>query len=247
MKKLTAIIVDDEQDSIITLKWELEVFDDKIEVINSYQSPIKAISAIQKQRPNILFLDIQMPEMNGFELLEKVSGYFDHVVFITAFNEYAIQAFEVSAVDYILKPIEAEKLSKCLAKLEGSFSKDVVREQLELLLNKLNKDNQIDKIALPTMEGLLFVKFSDIVYCQSDGNYTVVVMKNSNKIIVSKTLKEIESALPSKVFYRIHHRYLINLNYLQKYYKGNNAYVLLDDKIQIPVSRSKKKNFLGNL
>lgn len=247
MEKLKAIIVDDELDSITTLKWELKPFDDKIEVITSFSNPIKAIKAIKKERPNVLFLDIQMPEMSGFELLEKVQGFFDHVIFITAYDEYAIKAIKVSAIDYILKPIESNILKKCINKLNTVLSKDSMQEQLELLLQQLNDTNKIDKIALSTVDGLEFAKPSEIMYCKSDGNYTFVFLKNKTKILVSKTLKEIESSLTQRNFFRIHNSYLINLNFLEKYYRGKSAYVILEDGTQIPVSRNKKNEFLDNL
>jgi len=247
MNKLTAIIVDDELDGITTLKWELESFSDKIEVIADFQNPNEAIIAIKKNKPNVLFLDIQMPEMSGFELLEKVTGYFDAVIFVTAFNEFAIRAFEVSAIDYILKPIEADILKKCIDKVYKSNTKDHIQEQFELLLNKLNKNNSLDKIALPTIEGLEFVKPSTIIYCKSESNYTFVFMKDKTKILVSKTLKEIESGLINQNFFRIHNSYLINLNFLEKYYRGKSAYVIMEDGTQIPVSRNRKSGFLENL
>ena len=247
MNKLTAIIVDDEQDSITTLKWELENFADKITVINSFQDPIKAIAAIKKEQPNILFLDIQMPQINGFDLLKKVQGNFDSIIFITAFDEFAIKAFNVSAIDYILKPIETDSLKKCITKLEKFYSKNSLQNQFELLFAKLHKNKNLDKIALPTTEGLEFVKPSQILYCKSDNNYTTVFMQNNKKIVVSKTLKEIENNLENQQFFRVHHSYLINLNFLDKYYRGKSAYIILENGTQIPVSRNRKNDFLDKL
>ncbi len=247
MEKLTAIIVDDELDSITTLKWELEAFENIIEVIASFQDPIEAVDTIKKECPKVLFLDIQMPKMSGFELLEKVQGYFNHVIFITAYNKYGIEAIKVSAIDYILKPIEPDVLKKCIDKLNNVLSKDSMQEQLELLLQQLNDKNKIDKIALSTVAGLEFVKPSEIIYCKSDGNYTFVFLKNNKKILVSKTLKEVESSLTQRSFFRIHHSYLVNLNFLEKYYRGKSAYVVIEGGEQIPVSRNKKNEFLDNL
>ena len=247
MEKLTAIIVDDELDSIATLKWELEVFENIIEVIATFQNPIEAVNTIKKECPGVLFLDIQMPKMSGFELLEKVQGYFNHIIFITAYDEYAIEAIKVSAIDYILKPIEPSVLKKCIDKLNKVSSKDSMQEQLELLLQQLNDKNKIDKIALPTVAGLEFVKSSEIMYCKSDGNYTFVFLKNNKNILVSKTLKEVESSLVQRNFFRIHHSYLINLNFLEKYYRGKSPYVIIEGGEQIPVSRNKKNEFLDSL
>ena len=247
MEKLTAIIVDDELDSITTLKWELEGFDNIIEVIATFQDPLIAVSTIKQKRPDVLFLDIQMPKMSGFELLENVQGYFNFIIFITAYDEYAIEAIKVSAIDYILKPIEASVLKKCIDRLSEVSFKESVPEQLELLLQQLNNKNKIDKIALPTMDGLEFVKPSEIKYCKSDGNYTFVFLKSNKNILVSKTLKEIELSLTQRNFFRIHHSYLINLNFLEKYYKGKSAYVIIEGGEQIPVSRNKKNDFLNNL
>ena len=247
MEKLKAIIVDDELDSITTLNWELESFKDKIEVIATFQNPIEAIKAIKKENPDVLFLDIQMPQMSGFELLEKVQGYFSQVIFITAYDEYAIKAIKVSAIDYILKPIESTVLENCINKLSTVLSKDSMQEQLELLLQQMNDANKIDKIALSTLQGLEFIKPSSILYCKSDGNYTYVFLKENKKILVSKTLKEVENILTQRNFFRIHHSYLINLNFLEKYYRGKSAYVIIEGGTQIPVSRNKKTDFLENL
>ncbi len=247
MSKLKAIIVDDELDSITTLKWELEEFKNEIEIVDAFNTPLEAIKSIKANRPNVLFLDIQMPEMNGFELLKKVKGYYDQVIFITAFDEFAIQAFEVSAIDYILKPIEPEVLKKCIDKLKKQHNQDTIEEQFELLLSKLNKKNSIDKIALSTLDGIEFVKPSQILYCKSDSNYTFVFMINKKKILVSKTLKEIESSLISQNFFRVHNSYLVNLNFIEKYYRGQSAYLVLEGGQQIPVSRNKKSNFLENI
>ncbi len=247
MNKLKAIIVDDELDSITALKWELEEFSDKIEIIDSFQNPQEAISSIKANRPDVLFLDIQMPEMDGFELIRKVKGYFNQVIFITAFDEFAVQAFKVSAIDYILKPVEPEALKKCIDKLKKQYAQDIIEEQFELLFDKLNKKNKIDKIALSTLDGLEFVKPSQILYCKSDSNYTFVFINNKKKILVSKTLKEIENSLVSQNFFRVHHSYLVNLNFLEKYYRGKSAYVVMEGGKQIPVSRNKKSDFLDNL
>ncbi len=247
MKKLRAIIVDDELDSIATLKWELEEFSDEIEVIHSFQNPQDAIEIIKENSPDVLFLDIQMPKMNGFELMKKVKGYFKHVIFITAFDEFAIKAFEVSAIDYILKPVEPEILKKCIDKLKNYYSQDTIEQQFELLLDKLNKKKSIDKIALPTLHGLEFIRPSQILYCKSDSNYTYVFMKTKNKIVVSKTLKEIEKSLVYQNFFRVHNSYLVNLNFIEKYYRGKSAYIVMEGGEQIPVSRNKKSDFLEHL
>ncbi len=247
MKKLSAVIVDDEKSSIVTLEWLLQDFKDKITVAGSFQDPREAIGFIKTHKPDLLFLDIQMPNLTGFDLLEAVDGFFEQVVFITAYDDFAIKAFEVSAVDYLLKPIDADLLKKCIDKATHFFARDVFKEQLEILMKKLNQNKVIDKIALPTMEGLMFVKPSQIVYCKSDSNYTHVVMLNKEELLISKTLKEIEQIIQNDNFFRVHHSYLVNLNYLSKYYKGKNAYVVMESGQQIPVSRNKKNDFLDNL
>jgi len=247
MKKLNAVIVDDEQSSIVTLKWLLEDFKEQIAVVGTFQDPREAISFIKTHKPNLLFLDIQMPNLTGFDLLQKVDGYFDQAVFITAYDDFAIKAFEVSAIDYLLKPIDSDLLKKCIDKVTHFLAHDVFKEQLEILMKKLNQNKVIDKIALPTMEGLMFVKPSQIVYCKSDSNYTHVIMLDKKKMLISKTLKEMEQIIQNDNFFRVHHSYLINLNYLSKYYKGKNAYVVMETKQQIPVSRNKKNDFLDNL
>jgi len=247
MERLKAIIIDDEQDSIIALKWELEAFEDQIEVIGSFQNPHEAVKPIKNSHPDIIFLDIKMPEMSGFELLDRVKGHFENVIFITAHNEYAIRAFNVSALDYLLKPVEPELLSNSIDKLKVNHTNNLVEIQLDIMEKLLSGDKKIDKIAVPTLKGLNFIKTSDILYCQSDSNYTMIFTTSNKKIVISKTLKQIELMLKDYSFFRIHHSYLINLIYIEKYLRGNPAYVTIEGGKNIPVSRNRKSDFLDNL
>ena len=244
MKKYKAIIIDDEQGSIDSLLWELETFD-QVEVIATSTDSIKGIDLIQANDFDILFLDIEMPKVNGFELLKSIENIDFKVIFTTAYDAYALKAFEVSAIDYLLKPVEEGDLGRALDKLNINTQEDETIDKLASLYEKLSSLSQTKNISLPTQEGLSFINIQTIIRCESDSNYTHIYLKEDKPLLVSKTLKDIEKLIDSKEFFRIHHSHLINLNYLKKYNKGLAGSVELSDGSIIPVSRSKKSSFLN--
>lgn len=247
MKKLKAILIDDEQGSLDALIWELENFSEAIEVIGKTTDPNAGISMIQELNPDLLFLDIQMPEMTGFELLEKIKGLDFKVIFTTAYDQFALKAFEAKAYDYLLKPVAEEELARALEKVKSSVEQDEIQTQLQSLIGKLEQGVRSKNLALPTSEGLEFIPTSSIIRCSSDSNYTNIYVDGEKPLLVSKTLKEIEQMIDSDHFFRIHHSHLINLNYLKKYLKGKAGSVILKDGTQLPVSRSRKGGFLDEL
>ncbi|HRQ49021.1 MAG TPA: LytTR family DNA-binding domain-containing protein, partial [Agriterribacter sp.] len=205
----------------------------------------KGIAAINQFRPDLVFLDIEMPNMNGFDMLEKFDELFFDVVFITAYHQFAIKAFRYSALNYLLKPVDPDDLVKTIHRIEKRKSSPL-KEQMDLLMETVrSSSNQtIPRIALTTSDGLLFVNTADIIFCESDSNYTRVALKDKKKILVSKTLKEIDDTLSGKDFYRIHNSFLINLNHINKYVRGDGGYVVMDDGTPISISRTRKQEFV---
>ena len=241
---LKCLIIDDEQDGRDVLSMLIADYCPDLTVIETCSNGKDGVRAILKHQPDIVFLDINMPDMTGFEVLDCVKNLKLKVVFVTAYNQHAIRAFKYSAIDYILKPpspqaiIEAVEKAK-LVEFKGSTG------QYELLINQLkNEDHIPDVIALPMADGLQVVRVQDIMYCRADRNYTNIHLADKKKILVSKQLKEFESLLTRNGFFRIHHSALINLRYINKYVRGDGGYVIMKDDCAIEVSRQKKEEFL---
>jgi two-component system, LytTR family, response regulator len=244
---ITATIVDDEPYCCETLATLLERYCPGVKVIDVCHSASDALQSIHEQKPNILFLDIEMPHMNGFEMLEKLPAIDFELIFTTSYDQYAIKAIRFSALDYLLKPIDREELQKAVQKVVGRMSHPDPR-QIEILLQKLSQQRvSVNKIAIPTMEGLQMIPVDSIISCGADSNYTILLLKNKQKIIASRTLKEIEEMLDDYSFARVHHSYVVNLNEVDKYIKGEGGYLLMSDGTNIDVSRSRKEILLKKL
>lgn len=244
---IKAIIVDDEPyccESLVTL---LERYCPAVKVADICYSGEAALSAIQEQQPQVLFLDIEMPRMNGFEMLEKLSDINFEVIFTTSYDQYAIKAIHLSALDYLLKPVDREELQRAVQKVTQRL-RFPLPQQLEILLQKINQPVSIlQKIALPTMEGLQMVAVGSIICCASDGNYTIFLLKNKQKIVASRTLKEIEAMLEEYSFLRVHHSHMVNLNEVNKYIRGEGGYLIMSDDTTVDVSRSRKEMLMKKL
>ena len=244
---IKAIIVDDEPYCCEALATLLERYCPEVKVADICYSGEAAIAAIKEQKPQLLFLDIEMPQMNGFELLEKLPEINFELIFTTSYDQYAIRAIRFSALDYLLKPVDREELQKAVQKTINRLSSPLP-QQLEILLQKINHSSvAVQKIALPTMEGLQMVALDSIISCASDSNYTVFFLKNRQKIIVSRTLKDVEEMLNEHSFFRVHHSYIVNLNEINKYIKGEGGYLIMSDGSNVDVSRSKKEFLLKRL
>lgn len=244
---ITAIIVDDEPYSCESLATLLERYCSDVKLLDICYSGADALKAIKEQTPTLLFLDIEMPGMNGFEMLQQLSAINFSVIFTTSYDQYAIKAIKFSALDYLLKPVDKDDLQLAVQKAMQS-TKQSIPQQIEILLQKLNHPTiPVNKIAIPTMEGLQMLFVENIVSCASDSNYTVLYLKNKQKITASRTLKEIEEMLEDYSFLRVHHSYLINLNEIEKYIKGDGGYLLMSDGTNIDVSRSRKEMLIKKL
>lgn len=244
---IKAVIVDDEPFCCSSLVILLERYCPEVKVAGIYHSGDDALEAIPEQQPQILFLDIEMPGMNGFEMLEKLPAINFEIIFTTSYDQYAIKAIRFSALDYLLKPIDKEELKSAVQKVIER-SHHPFPQQLEILLQRIHQPiSSAQKIALPSMEGLQMIDVNSIISCASDSNYTVFILKNKKKITVSRTLKEMEEMLEEYSFLRVHNSYLVNLQEIDRYVKGEGGYLVMSDGSNIDVSRSKKETLLNKL
>jgi two-component system, LytTR family, response regulator len=243
---IKAIIVDDEPYCCETITTLLEDSPD-VEVVAVCRNAAEALSAIQKYSPDLVFLDVEMPKMNGFEMLEQLHTVNFEIIFTTSYDQYALKAIRFSAIDYLLKPVDSEELQNAVQKVVRRSQKPLA-EQLEILMQKIHQPSTpISKIAMPTMEGLQMIAVESIISCESDSNYTILKLKGNGKIVVSRTLKEMEELLDDHSFARVHRCYLANLNEVEKYVKGEGGYLAMSDGTTIDVARNKKEVLLKKL
>lgn len=241
---INCIIVDDEPKSRESLKILLEDFCQNAVVKALCQDVAEAVDAIQMHKPDVVFLDIHLQRETGFDLLTRLNDVNFEVIFTTAYSEYAIKAFKFSAIDYLLKPIDIEELKRALAKVEKRMN-DTISDRLKQLIQNLKAPSTENyKLALPTSDGLVFVKVNDILYCEASSNYTLIFTFDGKKHVVSRTLKEYEDMLSEHNFFRIHNSYLINLNAIKKYVRGEGGYVVMANDQSLDVSKRKKEAFL---
>ncbi|MFH4968930.1 LytTR family transcriptional regulator DNA-binding domain-containing protein [Gaetbulibacter sp. M240] len=243
---IRAIIIDDEFNAINNLKWEIENFCDDIEICDTFTNPKNAISAINYLKPDCVFLDIEMPEMDGFQLLAQLEYRDFDLIITTAYDNYAIKAFKEHAIDYLLKPIDSEDLNNTIARVRKNKTKNNLGEEVKKIIDTISRENQPKRIALPLVGKTKYVNMVDILYCKSDGNYTEIYLKNSEKEMLSKKLKEFED-MTSDDFFRVHNSYLVNINSIKEFVKSDGGYIVLEDGTHIPVSRSKKTDLLAVL
>lgn len=241
---IRCILVDDESNSLEMMEWLLQTYCPQVKVEALCSNAESGMQAIAKYRPDVVFLDIEMPHMNGFDMLEQFDKLYFDVVFCTAYDQFAIKAFKYSALNYLLKPVDPDDLKETIRRIEAKHAIPT-REQLELLISgiKTTQKQTVNRIALTTSDGMIFVSTADILYCEAESNYTSVVLQNK-KIVVSKTLKEIDEALAGPDFYRIHNSFLININQVQRFVRGDGGYVVMNDGKSIGISRSRRQEFM---
>ncbi|SFV33205.1 LytR/AlgR family response regulator transcription factor [Thermoflavifilum thermophilum] len=246
---IKAMIVEDEQKNIDILKNILEKYCEEVELVGSATSVEEAASLLEKIEPDVLFLDIEMPPHKGFELLEKFDRPKFDVVFITAYEEYALTAIKFSALDYLLKPIKVGEVKHALEKVRERKEKNIRSTAPTSYLKDYLKSSgsNLSKIVIPVNDGYNIVDLNDIVYCEALDSYTRVILTNGTRHVVSKSLKEYEEMLEDKGFYRVHKSYLINVNHITKIIKGEGAAVIMSDKQNIPISNRKKNEFFDYL
>lgn len=239
---IKAVIIDDEAKARRILEALLKEYCTDIEVLASCEDVPSGVIAINKHKPEVVFLDVEMPGYTGFQLLEFFNEVNFEIIFTTAHSDYALQAFKVSAIDYLLKPIQISELIRAVDKLKKVQSDEGSRLAT---LRENFKHNAIRRLALPVAEGLIFVEADDILYLEADGSYTKFCLANGKSIVVSKKIKEFEDALnATNNFFRTHRSYIINLKAIKQYVKQDGGYILLNSDVQIPLARERKDDFL---
>lgn len=242
---LNALLVDDEDACCEVLELLLKKHCPEVNVVASCHSVTEALAALETYKIGLVFLDIEMPHANGFELLQRLPVIDFDFIFTTSYDQYAIKAIRFSALDYLLKPIDREELQAAVQKaLQRQHPP--ARQQLDVLLQQLQKPAK-QQMALPTMEGLQMVAIDAIVSCSAKSNYTLLHFKDGQKLVVSKTLKEVEAVLASHRFLRVHHSHLVNLAEVKKYIRGEGGLLLMSDGSAVDVSRSRKEAVIGAL
>lgn len=241
---ITAVIIDDEAKGRLALREKIAAYCPQVKIIAEAGNGQEALLLIQHHKPQLIFLDIEMPRMNGFEMLNELPEKDFHVIFTTAYDQYAIKAIKYSAFDYLLKPVDIDELKFAVDKLEEKENGQT-KKQVELLQQNIqHPKKQFHKLAIPTLEGLLFYEIKDIIHLEANSNYTNIYLTDKSKITASKTLKEFEELLPEDIFFRVHHSHLINLHYIKRYIKGDGGQIELQNGIFVDVARRKKDEFL---
>jgi len=243
---IKAVIIDDEMNAQELLEKTLNrYFPNKFNIIAKCNSVDSGVNAIKNHEPDLVFLDIQMPEKNGFELFKCFDVIKFEVIFTTAFNQFAIKAIKRSALDYLLKPINHLDLAQAIKRFETKNEGSSAQKKLSLLLENLNiNDQNVSKIAFPTLEGFELLHSNQILYCKAESNYTCIKKIDGITKTVTKTLKFVEEILPSSSFKRIHKTYVINLNYIVRYHKANKEVELTNGE-KLPVSFRKEEEFIN--
>lgn len=239
---ITAILIDDERNALDVLVWQLKNYCPDVTVLACCNNVQEAIQEISTHKPDLVFLDIEMPVQSGFSLLETFEDPDFDVIFTTAYNQYAIKAFKFSAFDYLLKPIDADDLKETVARYIGR-KRVSIREQIKELALQL-QPKPPGKIAIPTNDGLVMFRPEQIIRCESESNYSKVFLDNGKKLIVAKTLKELEEVLEPYQFYRIHHSHLINLGHVQSYTRYDGGFVLMSDGTEVSLAKNRKQGFI---
>ncbi|MFN7013529.1 MAG: LytR/AlgR family response regulator transcription factor [Bacteroidia bacterium] len=239
---IKALIVDDEEGARKTLSSLLSEYCTDVSIVGECSNVPDAVIAINKLSPDLVFLDIEMPEYNGFELISFFKEINFEIVFVTAYSHYAIRAFEVSAIDYIVKPVEIQTLSSAIDKVRKKIGSSNIMQRIDLM-KQVYSGNDIRKIALPMSDGMLFVDLNEIVFFEADRAYSHVTLVDGSKITVSKPMRVFEDILNNRNFlFRPHRSFLINLNYIKKYHRGESI-ITMDNNTQIVVARERKQDF----
>ncbi len=247
MKQIRTVLVDDELHSTASLALHLKEINESVVVVKCFNKPLEALTYLQHHPAiDLVFLDIEMPGLNGFDLLRKLTDISFDVVFVTAYNQYAINAFKYSAFDYLLKPIDDNDLVQCLERWMTKKHEGVDERQVALLAELFQQQSTVyKKLALPTNDGLEFVQIDQIIRCQSDSNYTNFYFVDGTSLLICRTLKDVEQTLNPHGFIRIHQSHLVNPKFMQKLVKHDGGYLVMTDNSQLRISKD-KKNLVAN-
>lgn len=241
---IKAVIVDDERNALEVLEMQLNQFCSDVTILATCSSGNEGVKMIKELQPDLVFLDIEMPHVNGFDVLEQTKNLNYKVIFTTAYDQFAIKAFKFSAIDYLLKPIDIVDLQNAVEKVKKETTKYNLEDKIKLLVEQYQQPQKNNKkIALPIGNMLEFFDVDEIIRVESDSNYSHIFLTNQKKITLSKTLKEVEENIKGDPFFRVHQSHLINTNHVDKAVKGENAYVVMKDGTTISVSRNRKEEF----
>ncbi|WP_397445174.1 LytR/AlgR family response regulator transcription factor [Polaribacter sp. R77954] len=232
---ITAIIIDDEQDAIESLTWEINMFCKDIKIVDSFTNPEEAISAVNYLKPDCVFLDIEMPKIDGFQLLSHLKYRDFDLVITTAYDNYALKAFKENAIDYLLKPIDNDDLIQVVEKIKKNKLNKQLGFSVKDLLPTIEKKNK--KIAIPLSGKVVFLNIEEVVYCKSDGNYTTLFLLDGTSYLYSKKIKDVYELLNTEDIVRVHQSYLVNMNFVKEYVKNEGYYLILENTKTIPVSK----------
>ncbi len=243
---MRAVIIDDEHYGRKALGDALKQYCPQVEVLAACETPEQGMEAIRNLSPDLVFLDIQMPGMSGFDVLEQLAPINFEVIFVTSYDQYAIKAIRFSALDYLLKPIDVDDLMHAVARAKeySTHGGNAFRYQ-SILHNMHYKTGKIKRLAVPGMDGIDFFNTADIIYFEADGNYTTIYLTNNRRRVISKNLKEFETLLTNSGFCRVHNSYLINFKHVQKYVRGEGGYVILSEDYHVDVSRRRRDAFIN--
>lgn len=242
---LKAILIDDEESGLSSLREKIAAYCPQVTIISLCGSAAEGIAAIESLRPEIVFLDIEMPVMNGFVMLQQLKYKNFELIFTTAYDHYAIKAIRFSALDYLVKPVEIEDLKAAVERAGEKRKHASTNPQIELLVEQwISQKQSYNRMAIPTADGLQFIKTEDIIYLEASVNYTNIFCSHNKKFLVSRTLKEFEDMLPRDIFVRIHHSHIINKHFAEKYIRGEGGQVVLSNGVTLDVAKRKKAEFL---
>jgi len=245
---LRTILIDDEKHCIETLRYELQLNCPQVTIEGTASSGPEGIRLIRELRPDLVFLDIEMPGMNGFEMLRQLGETDFDVIFVTAYDQYALQAFRCAATDYLLKPVISEQLKEAVSRIVSNTDEHAVtKERLDTLLYNLREGLKTPRVALSTGRGIDFVEASRIMYCKAESNYTDVILTDGKRYTLSKTLGDVEDMLSHLDFFRVHQSYLISFSHLTSYIRDDGGVVVMRDGVRIPIAKRRKEDFLNRL
>lgn len=244
---LRAVLIDDETHCVETLRYELRMHCPQVTIVDTASSGPAGIEKIRAHQPDLVFLDIEMPGMSGFEMLRQIGDVDFSVIFVTAYDQYALQAFRCAATDYLLKPVMSDQLVEAVGRVTPSKDQGHTNLKLDALLYNLREGMRSPRIALPSGRGIEFVEASEIMYCNAESNYTHVILTNNRKYTLSKTLKDVEEMLEHLDFFRVHQSFLINFAFLARYLRDDGGYVVMKDGVQIPIAKRRKEEFLSKM
>jgi two-component system LytT family response regulator len=246
---IKTILVDDEPRGLSALKRLLELYCPDVRIIGEYSDTSTAILQIQLLEPELVFLDIAMPDRNGFDLLNELSPVRFEIIFVTAHNDYTIQAFKYSAVDYLLKPVEEDLLIEAVRRAAQRITSKASANQIETFLYNLRKLQTPAemKLCIPDMKGFRVIDLNDIIYCESESSYTIFHLQTGQPITASKSIVEYELLLEQNGFCRIHKSFLVNLRHIREYIRGEGGSIMLTNDKTIEVSRRKKEVFIAKM